>query len=94
MHRSLSHDEAQMHRHIRHGSTLALGAALALASACSKAPEPKYAKDGDTGAAAPATQQTLSPNPQMGDTAGRAVDSAAKASGVAPGQPKPGTKRP
>lgn len=27
-----------------------------------------YAKDGDTGAAAPATQQTLSPNPAMGDS--------------------------
>ena len=30
--------------------------------------DPAYAKDGDTGAAAPATQQTLSPNPAMGDT--------------------------
>jgi hypothetical protein len=28
----------------------------------------EYAKDGDTGAAAPATQQTLSPNPAMGDS--------------------------
>ena len=27
-----------------------------------------YATDGDTGAAAPATQQTLSPNPAMGDS--------------------------
>ncbi len=27
-----------------------------------------YANDGDTGAAAPATQQTLSPNPAMGDS--------------------------
>lgn len=29
---------------------------------------PGYANDGDTGAAAPATQQTLSPNPAMGDS--------------------------
>jgi hypothetical protein len=27
-----------------------------------------YANDGDTGAAAPATQQTLSPNPSVGDS--------------------------
>lgn len=27
-----------------------------------------YANEGDTGAAAPATQQTLSPNPSMGDS--------------------------
>lgn len=29
---------------------------------------PKYANDADSGAAAPATQQTLSPNPGMGDS--------------------------
>lgn len=49
--------------------TLASGSILACSS--SKDPDPKYAKDADTGAAAPATQQTLSPNPQMGDTTQR-----------------------
>ena len=43
--------------------------ALAATGACgggSKSPD--YANDADTGAAAPATQQTLSPNPSMGDS--------------------------
>jgi hypothetical protein len=49
-------------------SILPAAAALALA-ACGKSDDaPAYAKDGDTGAAAPATQQTLSPNPSMGDS--------------------------
>lgn len=51
----------------------ASAAALALAvvaglAACGSANRPAYANDGDTGAAAPATQQTLSPNPAMGDS--------------------------
>lgn len=67
---------------------------------------PEYANDGDTGAAAPATQQTLSPNPAMGDSTtgmsrgtgrpGVAGDTAgsfgkaAGASGAVPGQPTSG----
>lgn len=47
--------------------TASLCAALA-ACGGSKGPSPEYANDGDTGAAAPATQQTLSPNPSMGDS--------------------------
>ena len=43
--------------------------ALVLAAACGgDMKTPKYANDADTGAAAPATQQTLSPNPGMGDS--------------------------
>ena len=65
-----------------------------------------YAKDGDTGAAAPATQQTLSPNPAMGDsTSGMstrtaepqaagdtagAFGKAAGQQGAAPGRPTSG----
>ncbi|AHG89540.1 hypothetical protein J421_2003 [Gemmatirosa kalamazoonensis] len=49
-------------------SLLSLAAVVALA-ACGGAKQPDYAKDGDTGAAAPATQQTLSPTPTMGDSA-------------------------
>ena len=48
---------------------VALGAALL--AACGgemKTPPPNYANDADSGAAAPATQQTLSPNPAMGDS--------------------------
>ena len=46
-------------------------AALTALAACGgemKTPPPDYANDADTGAAAPATQQTLSPNPSMGDS--------------------------
>ena len=46
----------------------AAAAALALAAACGGGSKPGYANDADTGAAAPATQQTLSPNPSMGDS--------------------------
>ncbi len=44
--------------------------ALVLLAACGGGQEgrPEFANDGDTGAAAPATQQTLSPNPAMGDS--------------------------
>jgi hypothetical protein len=43
--------------------------AAALLAACGGgAKQPEYANDADTGAAAPATQQTLSPNPGMGDS--------------------------
>ena len=49
-------------------SLAAVVAALALAACGNKADTPDYAKDADSGAAAPATQQTLSPNPAMGDT--------------------------
>jgi hypothetical protein len=42
--------------------------AAALAACGGEMKTPKYANDGDTGAAAPATQQTLSPNPSMGDS--------------------------
>ena len=55
--------------------TIALGTALSVASASlvacgggSKDARSTYANDADTGAAAPATQQTLSPNPAMGDS--------------------------
>jgi hypothetical protein len=42
--------------------------ASALLAACGGGNQPKYANDADTGAAAPATQQTLSPNPGMGNS--------------------------
>jgi hypothetical protein len=42
--------------------------AVAVALAACGGNKTEYAKDGDTGAAAPATQQTLSPNPSMGDS--------------------------
>jgi hypothetical protein len=43
--------------------------ALVLLAACGGGGgRPEYANEGDTGAAAPATQQTLSPNPAMGDS--------------------------
>lgn len=45
----------------------ALVCAAAATSACGGGAR-EYANDGDTGAAAPATQQTLSPNPAMGDS--------------------------
>jgi predicted small lipoprotein YifL len=46
----------------------ALVALTALAACGGGAKTPEYANDADTGAAAPATQQTLSPNPSMGDS--------------------------
>jgi hypothetical protein len=53
----------------------ALAATALLSAACGGSKGPEYAKDGDTGAAAPATQQSLSPNPSMGDsTAGVSRD--------------------
>lgn len=83
----------------------ALGAALLLA-ACGGSTKPNYANDADSGAAAPATQQSLSPNPSMGDsTAGMsrgtgvgnmagdtagAFGKAAGAHGAVPGQPTSG----
>jgi hypothetical protein len=44
--------------------------ALSTLAACGGGKDPRatYANDADTGAAAPATQQTLSPNPAMGDS--------------------------
>ena len=41
---------------------------LACSNGAGGAQHQGYANDGDTGAAAPATQQTLSPNPAMGDS--------------------------
>jgi hypothetical protein len=87
---------------------LVLGAAATALAACGggEMKTPKYANDGDTGAAAPATQQTLSPNPGMGDsTVGMsrgtgvgnaagdtagAFGKAAGQSGAIPGQPTSG----
>ena len=55
--------------HRRTAAALAAGLLAAGAAACGgDMKTPKYANDGDTGAAAPATQQTLSPNPAMGDS--------------------------
>lgn len=81
-----------------------LGATLLLA-ACGGT-KSNYANEGDSGAAAPATQQTLSPNPSMGDsTTGMsrgtgvgnmagdtagAFGKAAGAHGAVPGQPTSG----
>lgn len=48
--------------------TLPLAAALVALAACGGGNKPNYANDADSGAAAPATQQTLSPNPSMGDS--------------------------
>jgi predicted outer membrane protein len=50
----------------RRWTFMTAAATLALAACGTK--EGEYAKDGDTGAAAPATQQTLSPSPSMGDS--------------------------
>jgi hypothetical protein len=93
-----------MPRRTRLLATLAtvLAATSAPLLACSsKTPDPQYAKDGDTGAAAPATQQSLSPNPSMGDTSQAARTQQPQAAGDsgakgAPAQPAPpaGTKRP
>ena len=91
---------------------LALPAALLLlAAACGgggagEGGRTGYANDADSGAAAPATQQTLSPNPEMGkanpgvergtgvgNMAGDttgAYGKAAGAHGAVPGQPTPG----
>jgi hypothetical protein len=91
----------------RLATRLAAGAAVAALAACGgDMKTPKYANDGDTGAAAPATQQTLSPNPSMGDSttgmsrgtgvggmAGDTAGSFGKAagqSGAIPGQPTSG----
>jgi hypothetical protein len=53
----------------RRSAALAASASLAAFAACGGGGNtPKYANDADTGAAAPATQQTLSPNPSMGDS--------------------------
>lgn len=51
-------------------TTLAALAAATLLAACGANEDARtqHAIDGDTGAAAPATQQTLSPNPAMGDS--------------------------
>jgi hypothetical protein len=88
-------------------SIVAAGVVLA---ACGGANAPKYANDGDTGAAAPATQQTLSPNPTMGDStmgvargtgapaaAGDTMGATGKAAGLPDstrGQPRTGAPRP
>lgn len=74
---------------------LALAAGLAPAACGGEMKTPKYANDGDTGAPAPATQQTLSPNPSMGDSTvgmsrgtgvGNAAGDTAGAFGKAAGQ--------
>ena len=51
-------------------TTIAALATAALLAACGANEDARtqHATDGDTGAAAPATQQTLSPNPAMGDS--------------------------
>ena len=82
------------------------GTAAALAACGGGGPKPNYANDADSGAAAPATQQTLSPNPSMGDsTTGMsrgtgvgnmagdtagAFGKAAGSHGAVPGQPTSG----
>lgn len=48
--------------------TAALAGALLTACGATGDERTQHAVDGDTGAAAPATQQTLSPNPAMGDS--------------------------
>jgi len=57
---------------------LCAAALLLAAAACGGAEggRTEYSRDADSGAAAPATQQTLSPNPAMGDST----------EGVAPGR--------
>ena len=79
-----------------HPTRVLAGAAVAALAACGgEMKTPKYANDGDTGAAAPATQQTLSPNPSMGDSTtgmsrgtgeGNAAGDTAGAFGKAAGQ--------
>ncbi len=55
--------------HDRRLARLALCCTLGLTmAACGNGNQAQYANDGDTGAASPATQQTLSPNPAMGDS--------------------------
>jgi len=101
-----------MHPRILHRAALVLSCAAATgAAACgSKDGDPKYANEGDTGAAAPATQQTLSPNPAMGDStqglqgrtqrpmsagdSGRPSLTTDSASKRTGVNPSPGTKRP
>ena len=55
---------------MRTTTTITAVAAAALLAACGANEDARtqHATDGDTGAAAPATQQTLSPNPAMGDS--------------------------
>ena len=55
---------------MRATTTIAALATAALLAACGASEDARtqHATDGDTGAAAPATQQTLSPNPAMGDS--------------------------
>lgn len=83
-------------------SLLPLLAGVALVACGGGGDKPTYAKDGDTGAAAPATQQTLSPQPNMGDSTagvahstgvGNAAGDTLGAMGKAAGQPQmtPGT---
>jgi hypothetical protein len=84
------------HRPTARAAAGAAALALALAAACGgEMKTPKYANDGDTGAPAPATQQTLSPNPSMGDSTvgmsrgtgvGNAAGDTAGAFGKAAGQ--------
>lgn len=89
-----------------HRAALAAASAAALAACGGAKEEPAFKNDADTGAAAPAAQQTLSPNPSMGDsTTGMsrgtgvgnmagdttgAFGKAAGARGAEPGQPTSG----
>jgi hypothetical protein len=81
----------------RAATRVVAGLAAAMLAACGGGDRnnPNYANDGDTGAAAPATQQTLSPNPSMGDSTtgmsrgtgeGNAAGDTAGAFGIAAGQ--------
>jgi predicted small lipoprotein YifL len=95
-----------MRRLIAATGALATLATFATLAACGGAKQPDYAKDGATGAAAPATQQSLSPNPTMGDSTtgvsrgtgaaaaagdtAGAYNKAAGAVGATPGQPTSG----
>ena len=90
--------------------TYPIVAASLLVAACGGSKAPEYANDGDTGAAAPATQQTLSPNPTMGDStmasargtgapamAGDTMGATGKSAGVPDstrGKPRTGAPRP
>ncbi len=68
---SSTHSVTEMPNHTRAARrAAAVLTCLTALAACggSRDADPSYAKDGDTGAAAPATQQTLSPNPAMGDS--------------------------
>jgi hypothetical protein len=63
--------------------TLVAALAVGALAACQKSSSPSYAKDGDTGAAAPATQQSLSPSPSMGDTTRSGVNRSTGAGAMA-----------